>query len=220
LIDRQRPPADEDLTAVVRRPQAGQGSEADAERIFTEHYGLVWSFLHRESLRPQDCEDLIQEAFLRVFRNIGSYRGESSLKTWILVIARNLYRNEVRRPASSLHGGRDEGLERLEEVDPRELPSAALPGRQVEDDPFEAAWKNQQREVFLAAADELPEQMRRSVLLYYKGHEYRAIAALMGVEEPTVRAQVFQAKKRLAAKLGLPAPVERPERGRGGSGGT
>jgi len=220
LSDRQRPPADEDLAAVVDRLKAGQGSEDDARRIHDEHYGLVWSFYRREGLRPQDCEDLIQDAFLRVFRNIGSYRGESSLKTWILVIARNLYRNEVRRPASALHGGHDEGLERLEEIDPRELPSAALPGRNVEDDPWEAAWKNQQREVFLAAADELPEQMRRSVLWFYQGLEYRQIAALMGVEEPTVRAQVFQAKKRLAAKLGLAAPAERAERGRGGSGGT
>jgi RNA polymerase sigma-70 factor (ECF subfamily) len=211
----------DDLADVVERLKGGHGSEADAQRIHAEHYGLVWSFFRKEGLRPQDCEDLIQETFLRVFRNIRSYRGESSLKTWILVIARNLYRNEVRRPASSLHGGHDEGLERLEEIDPRALPTAALPGRNVEDDPWEAAWKNQQREAFLAAAEELPEQMRRSVLLYAKGLEYREIAVLMGVEEPTVRAQVFQAKKRLAVKLGLPAPLEeRAERGRGGSGGT
>lgn len=211
------PPPSDDLAAAVRRLQAGAGTDEDSRRVYAESLPAVYGYFRRQSLRPEDVEDLSQTTLLRVFENIRSYRHESSLKTWILVIARHVLLNEVRRPASSVHYEREEGLERLETLAPGELPAAVLAGREPEDDPWEAAWKSQRREAFLKAADGLPEQMRRSVLLYYQGKDYGEIAALLGVEPSTVRVQVFQAKKRLTALLsgGGPGKPADPDRGGG-----
>jgi RNA polymerase sigma-70 factor (ECF subfamily) len=211
-------PTPDDLAAAVRRLQEGRGTDGDARWVYAESFPAVLGYFRRQSLRPEECDDLSQSTFLRVFENIRSYRHESSLKTWILVIARNVLLNEVRRPASPVHYEREEGLERLESLAPGDLPTAVLAGREPEDDPWEAAWRSERREAFLKAAEELPEQMRRCVLLYYRGKDYGDIARLLGIEASTVRVQVFQAKKRLTALLSPDLPDGPAGRGRGGTG--
>lgn len=204
---------------LVRDLQAGEDWEENARLLHERYAGLVWSSFQREGQKPEECEDLTQEVFLRVFKNIGSFRYQAGVKTWILAIARNLFLNEVvRRGESAPQHRKQEGLDQVERLDPGQLLPAPWIGS--EDDPWESAWKRQQPEIFLAAVAELPDRMRQCVLLYYQGRTTKEIAILLGIENETVRSQLHFAKDRLRAKLGPGGPKPPAKGGTEGTSGS
>lgn len=132
------------------------------------------------------AEDMAQEAFLRAFRNLGSWRRESAFSTWLFALATNLYRTELRRhpnvtsPLDELrHAPVDQAL-RVDEV-------LEVRGR-------EAALQ--------AAVQSLPARYRDVLVLYYF-HEMDVAAAAvsLGLPEGTVKAQLFRARALLRGKL-------------------
>ena len=66
-------------------------------QAFQEHQGQLKSFILRLTASVQDTEDIIQEAFIRAANNLSTFRGESSLKTWIFKIASNLAIDQLRK---------------------------------------------------------------------------------------------------------------------------
>jgi RNA polymerase sigma-70 factor (ECF subfamily) len=78
------PEADERLALGLR-----QGCEAAYERLVTRFQQPVYNLVYRLMADPGDACDVVQEVFIKVFRNIGSFRNQSSLKTWIYRIAVN-----------------------------------------------------------------------------------------------------------------------------------
>src|SRR5882762_4898506 len=82
----------------------------DAYEILIQRYQQsVYNLVYRLMNDPSDASDIVQEVFLKVFRNIGSFRGDSSLKTWIYRIAVNEARNH--RRWFSRHRKQEVGLE-------------------------------------------------------------------------------------------------------------
>ena len=69
---------DQALISALQRAEAG-AYETLIQRFQAPVYNLAWRLLDN----PADAGDVVQEVFLKVFRNIGSFRGQSSLKTWI-----------------------------------------------------------------------------------------------------------------------------------------
>ena len=87
--------------AIVARVVAGETAafEAIVRRWQTPLVNLAWRFC-RDRAR---AEEMAQEAFLRAWRNLGQFRGESAFSTWLFALAANLYRTELRRiPATML----------------------------------------------------------------------------------------------------------------------
>jgi len=77
-----------DDATLIAQIQAGN---EHANRFLIEKFkNLVWHLVSRMVSQPEDAEDLCQEIFLRVFRDIGKFRGESKLSTWIGAIAYNM----------------------------------------------------------------------------------------------------------------------------------
>ena len=85
------------------------GDEAAYEILIQRYEGPVYSLVARLVDDPADAADAVQEVFLKVFRKIGWFRGESSLKTWIYRIAVNEARNQHRW--FGRHRKREVGLE-------------------------------------------------------------------------------------------------------------
>src|SRR5271163_191744 len=92
---------------VVRLPEARvdeallvnglrSGAESSYEDLLSRFEQPVYNMISRLMDDPADAPDVVQEVFLKVFRNIGTFRGESSLKTWIYRIAVNEARNHRR----------------------------------------------------------------------------------------------------------------------------
>jgi RNA polymerase sigma-70 factor, ECF subfamily len=134
------------------------------------------------------AEDMAQEAFLRAFRNLASWRQESAFSTWLFSLATNLYCTEIRRiPPITLP---------FEEVpephDPRTLSAGAQ--QQLE--------HHQENTALHKAINTLPPKYREVLLLYYfQEMDVPATAASLSLPVGTVKAHLFRARNLLRAKL-------------------
>ena len=108
----------EEELRLVRRVQSG---EADAfEELVKAHEKPVYNLALRLVGNPQDAEDMAQEAFLKVYRSLPEFRGESKFSVWLYRIVSNVcldhLRRQGRRPASSLTTEDEDGEEQQWDV--------------------------------------------------------------------------------------------------------
>lgn len=166
----------------VARVLAGDTSafEGIVRRWQSPLINLAWRFCRDRSR----AEDMAQEAFLRAFRNLGSWRQESAFSTWLFSLATNLYCSELRRiPPQSLPFD-----EVLEPQDPHFL---------------DAALERRNREAVIhKAVQTLPPKYREVLILYYF-HEMDvpATASSLNLPEGTVKARLFRGRDMLRGKL-------------------
>lgn len=84
-------PSDDELVAALLA-----GSRAHFDLLYARYFPRVYAFVHARIRSHADCEEIVQETFIAVFRSIGCYRGTSSLLAWVYGIARNLVNSHVR----------------------------------------------------------------------------------------------------------------------------
>lgn len=135
------------------------------------------------------AEDVAQEAFLRAYRSLGQFRGQSTFRTWLYQIATNVARTQSARRRDRHETQEPEGPHQSER------PSAEdVEGRIIAHDQLRRALK------------ELPEDWREALVLRdIEGLEYREIADVLGIPMGTVESRIFRARKRLKAALMEPA---------------
>ena len=134
-----------------------------------------------------DAEEVAQEVFLRVYRSVGDFRGESKLSTWLYAIASRLCLNRLASGRGRPTLESEEAVLRLEstEVDPAE---------RLERGEVEAALQR--------AIAELPEERRIVVVLRdLEGLAYEDIAEALGVALGTVRSRLHRARAELKGKM-------------------
>ena len=108
----------------------------DFRRLFEERKDEVYRFLYRLSRNTHDAEDLLQEAFLRVWKAAPGWEPAAKVSTWIFKIAHNLYLNEAARRREKPLEGADETTDadptadmQRAELGPRGEPGKADPAR-------------------------------------------------------------------------------------------
>lgn len=178
--------------------EAARGSREAFDALVRRHQGAIVNLARAMSNSDADADDLAQEAFVRAWRGIRSFRADSTFRTWLHGIAVNVIRT---------HRGRRFRLRQL-------FPWAA--GRRDEAvDPLERASVDDGIEAPLAMRDAidrslatLPRDMREALVLRdVQGMEYREIADALGVPLGTVESRIFRARQRLR-------PLLEPLRGR------
>ncbi len=171
--------ADEDLISL-----AGSGDTQAIGTLYDRHGKVVYSLAYRMMGHQQAAEDLVQEAFLKVWRSAGSYRVEkASVRTWILSIVRNSAIDVLRSTAS-----RRKTQERVEAQTPSSQPSEA----------FGEAWRNSQREQIREALRGLPpEQLKVLELSYFSGYTHTEIAQLLDLPLGTVKGRMRLGLKKI-----------------------
>jgi len=164
--------ADEDLISLV------QAADPDAfATLYDRHSRAAFSLAYRMMGERQAAEDLIQEAFIKVWRGAASYRSDrGSVRTWILSIVHNRGIDQLRSQAS-----RRRTQERVEASAARSQPSEA----------FSETWRNTQREQVREALNTLPqEQLKILELAYFSGYTHVEIAELMSLPLGTVKGRM------------------------------
>jgi RNA polymerase sigma-70 factor, ECF subfamily len=171
--------ADEDLMAL-----AGDGDAGAFAALYDRHSRASYSLAYRIMGERQAAEDLVQEAFLGVWRATGSYRAEKgSVRTWILSIVHNRGIDQLRSAAS-----RRRVQDRVEATTSTTQPSEA----------FAETWRNSQREQVREALRILPaEQLKVLELAYYSGYTHREIADLLDQPLGTVKGRMRLGLKKL-----------------------
>lgn len=172
-----------------------QGVEEAYEILIQRYQQPVYNLVYRLMSDPTDSSDVVQEVFLKVFRNIGAFRGNSSLKTWIYRIAVNEAYNHRRwfsrhqRQEVALAG--DEGA-------PSYADSLADPGRT----PFDQAADRETRELVEAALEKLNAKFRTVVVLRdIEDLSYEEIAAVLDVSLGTVKSRILRGRESLRKVL-------------------
>lgn len=187
-----------------RMPVRAERQDELAE-VFERYAPSVWSFFARRGYPPEDCRDLTQETFLKAHRGLGRFREEARLRTWILRIATNVWKNSLRSsqamkraaPTVSLDGD-DGGNDRLNAV-----PVASGVQASIAATPLEETLRTEERRLLRNAVAGLPPRMKRCVLLRIdQGLKYREVAAILQVSVDTVKTQLFQARQRLRDRIG------------------
>ena len=177
---------------VIRRVQKGDGNAFEA--LVTAYEKNVYNLALRMTGNAQDAEDMSQEAFLKAYNSLDSFRGESKFSVWLYRIVSNLcldfLRRQKRRPASSLSVEDDEGEEtQLDIPDVSQSPEELLERRLT-------------REAVRQGLAQLPTEQRQILLLReIQGLSYEEIGQALSLEPGTVKSRIFRARKRLCAFL-------------------
>jgi len=161
------------------------------ERYQRKVYSLALGFVRD----PEQAYDISQEAFLKVYRHLGSFQGSSSFYTWVYRITVNLCIDHRRKAGRS--GGNAEFDERIvhEEVG---SPADSLSPQRLGFDPARALQNSELRQKILAALEQLSEQHRAVLLLReVDGLSYKEISDVMECPEGTVMSRLFHARKQM-----------------------
>ena len=144
-------------------------------------FRLCWAMLGDRAL----AEETAQEVFIRVWKGLGSYRGQSSVSTWIYAIARNTCLTALRMKAAHA----TVSLESPGVAAEAEARHAPAPARSGGPD-------------VLAAVAQLPEKHRQALLLYHmEERSYEEVAAMLDLPMGTVKTYLHRARRELARTL-------------------
>jgi len=183
--------------------RAKQGDAAAFEALYHLHKRRVYSLCLRMTANTAAAEDLTQEAFLQLFRKIGTFRGESAFSTWLHRMAVNVVLMQLRRkglPVVPL----EENIETEEEA-PRKEPGA--------DDPrLAGSIDRMQLQRSIAV---LPPGYRMIFLLHdVEGYEHNEIAEMVGCSIGNSKSQLHKARMKLqrsSKRAELKKPQSREE---------
>jgi len=159
------------------------------------HYSAALFSLAARLVGPAEAEDVVQETFLRAYRGLESFRGESSLKTWLYAIALNRARARHGtlsrlRALFAPKPARDDLADALDDA-----PDPGL-------GPEEATLAREQRSRLRAAIGGLPEEFRTAVILRdLEGLSYQEIAEVLQVPIGTVRSRIARGRSLLKEEL-------------------
>lgn len=159
------------------------------EALVTAYEHRVYALALRSSGNEYDARDIVQEVFLRVYRSLGSFRGDSGFSTWIYRIAMNICVDFARRSAAA---------PQLAVLDGEDDATRTLPDGNLSHQPETAAEAAELRDEIQLALAELTEEHRTIVLLRdVSGLSYDEIARTLQLTEGTVKSRLARARKSL-----------------------
>ena len=182
----------EDDREAVRRVQAG---DTEAFEPLVEKYKRKVFRLAYQVLRDQEeALDVAQEAFVKAYRALPAFKGDSAFYTWLFRITMNVALDRKRQRATRMKSlGTDD-------VTPEELERTAA---STDPDPEDVATGAEQREHIRKGLDSLSEHHRTIIILSdIEGLQYREIAEVLGIPMGTVMSRLHHARKRLREVLG------------------
>lgn len=177
---------------LVERVQAGDKSAFNLLVLKYQH--RVLKLVGRFVNDPAEAEDVAQEAFLKAYRALGAFRGDSAFYTWLYRIAINTAKNALvssrRRPVDF-----DLDLQDPDQYDRHAKLKEA-------DTPEGVLLTDEIREVVERALEQLPEDLRTAIVLReLEGLSYEEIAEAMDCPVGTVRSRIFRAREAIDKKL-------------------
>jgi len=176
---------------LVKQAQGGDTEAFDqlVGRYRTRVFAMIYNMVHNE----QDAWDLAQDSFLKAWKSIARFRGQSSFYTWIYRIVMNVTIDSLRKKQVRGGGAEFDDAIQLKEIDPasRTVPHAdALPHERME--------QNEIRSRIDAAIAQLSPEHRAVILMKeIEDMQYHEIAESLGCSIGTVMSRLFYARKKL-----------------------
>ena len=176
---------------LVQRAQRGDLQAFDL--LVLKYQGRIAALISRYVSDAGEVEDVTQEAFIKAYRALGKFRGDSAFYTWLYRIAANAAKNHLvargRRPGADATiedaAGYDEGGLLSESASPEAL-----------------AMGEELAEVVESALNELPDELKAALILReFDGLSYDDIADVLGCPVGTVRSRIFRAREAIDQRV-------------------
>lgn len=174
--------------------QARKGDPLAWEKIVVRHTKRIYNLCYRFVGRVDQAEDLTQEVFIKVFRNLASYKPDSGqFVTWVMSVGRNLLIDHYRQ-------GKDDRVtistDEDEEFSILDTLPASQPSAQVELE------RDERARILRKALDRLPPQLKEAVILRdLEELSYEEIGEILKVPEGTVKSRINRGRLELAKHL-------------------
>ncbi len=175
--------------ALVRRARDG---DYDAfEALFQRHRQLVYRFAYQMVPRRDDAEDIVQEAFVRAYQNLGRYRDEAKFTTWLLRIVSNLCTDQARM------------RNRRDALEQQEAAGGLTWMTSIEGpDPIEELEQDRRRTALRKALSALPVHHRSVIVLRdLEEREYSEIAQILNCTVGGAKLRVLRARRALKERI-------------------
>ena len=176
---------------LVKRAQKGDTRAFDL--LVLKYQGRLAALVARYVQDSSEVEDVVQEAFIKAYRALSKFRGDSAFYTWLYRIATNAAKNYLvtrgRRPSADVDVSDAEFIEEAEGLRESETPESHLFGQELAD-------------VVSSTLASLPEELRAALMLReFEGMSYEEIADVMACPVGTVRSRIFRAREAIDAKV-------------------
>ncbi len=175
--------------------RAQRGEKRAFELLVIKYQRKVERLLSRLIRNPSEIEDVAQEAFIKAYRALGQFRGDSAFYTWLYRISINTAKNYLisqnrRAPTSTaLDSDEAESLDEASGLRDIDTPESHLMSKQI-------------AETVNVAIEALPEELKTAITLReIEGLSYEEIAQIMDCPIGTVRSRIFRAREAVAEKL-------------------
>jgi RNA polymerase sigma-70 factor (ECF subfamily) len=182
------PASSQDAAELLERARAGE--VAAFERLISEHQARVYSFALAFVADRERAKDLAQEALVKVYRSLHSFRGQASFSTWLYSIVKNVYLDAVKSRA-----GREQALEApLEAAEAAYLVDAADAEQRLLDE--------EERQQLMRALHQIAPPYRAALMLVdVQGMGYEEAAAALELPVGTVKSRLKRGRDALRAVL-------------------
>lgn len=165
--------------------EVGKGNQAAFDILFSKYNNKLYASLLAFTKSQELAEDLTQKTFIRVWKKIETFRGDSSLFTWIYRIAINLAKNEFSSKQAKNQGITDN----IDDTYDLESSVSSPESHAIEAESMQAVMD------FIAS---LPTDLREAISLReFDGKSYEEIAQITGSPIGTVRSRIFRARKEI-----------------------
>jgi RNA polymerase sigma-70 factor (ECF subfamily) len=172
------------------------GSEGAYEELLARFQGPVYNLAYRLLNDPSDASDVVQEVFLKIFRNVGSFRSQSSLKTWVYRITVNEAYNARRWFVRHRKG--EVGLEE-EHEDSRSLVDVLADGARSA---FDHVFDRERQTLIEQALRQINPAFREAVVLRDIAElSYEEIAQVLKISLGTVKSRILRGREALRHEL-------------------
>jgi RNA polymerase sigma-70 factor (ECF subfamily) len=170
--------------------EAQDGSVRAFELLVSAHLPQVRRFARAFARSDADADDLAQEALVKVYKSLRSFRFQAAFKTWLYALVRNVFLDAARSRM-----GRERSQEEPLPEGHAQAPSSAEPAD-------EGLARAEERQRIWVALRELPAEFRTAVVLFdVEGHRYDEVAAIEGVPIGTVKSRLSRGRALLRTLL-------------------
>ena len=175
---------------LIKRAQ--EGDKMAFQEIMKVHGQKMLGLAYKFTKNHQDAEDLYQETFLKIYKNLQTFRFESEFSTWAYRVLANLAYNSFRKQKSNQIADLDDGDRDMWET---------IPGDKMDNADTEIYSESLREQIYSAITQLSQKQKTVFIMKYYEGKKIKDIAGVLGTTEGTIKKYLFRAIQKMRQTL-------------------